>query len=623
MGLSRTFEVLRGLPAPERLAFAEAALREPYPELQSAAFRALSDAGDLNRSDLVIKHYPDLLPEVKAKVGERKRGFLEVARGQVQSGGDSSRRAAYDMLASFGEIDTLPMMVQGIRDPSPAVRESVAGALEKVALRYHTHQLNWRVHGDPQSRKYLDEHRGVMLEAIEALLRAYAIHRKIIFLDIVIEWGEDTYRLVTDVILENRESLLARAFTDVLATSRSEAAVELLFRLAAEPEARLRDAGIGVLRARRDGAFASVVAAHLSHLPAERFAAEAAAAKDIPWWPSVEAAGNLPAADAARIIDFLARSGIDPDRRDGMILFFLKSRHPEVRAQALRALRVLRYPAVLDAALRSLEDASDDVRLAAARVIVDVNPPAKLKYLTPLLNATSEKLRAVATREVANASFAKYIQSFDRLDARTRELAAKALAKIDGSMVNRLSDEIGSLDSERKLKALRIIEYVGAEKDLSGPLRELMEDPDRRVRATVVKIIHLSGHVEGMKLLIGALTDPDRRVRSNAMEAFEEIGDTRYAQMLLPFLNDPDNRVRANAAKALWNLGRRDVKEVLEAMLADPDENMRISAVWALGEIRCETATQVLAGRAAEETSEKVRAKIAEVLARLAAPSQG
>ena len=70
MGVKDTFSLIAGLPAENRLPYVEAALREPYAELQSAAFDALTDPEGLHRPDLIVRHYADLTPEVRAKVDE-------------------------------------------------------------------------------------------------------------------------------------------------------------------------------------------------------------------------------------------------------------------------------------------------------------------------------------------------------------------------------------------------------------------------------------------------------------------------------------------------------------------------------------------------------------------------
>jgi HEAT repeat protein len=201
------------------------------------------------------------------------------------------------------------------------------------------------------------------------------------------------------------------------------------------------------------------------------------------------------------------------------------------------------------------------------------------------------------------------------MDEASREIAAKALAKIDDQLLDRLAEEIGALDPQRRLKALRIVDALDAEQDLRQPLLDLLDDPDRRVRATAIRIVELSGSYEGVKILLAALSDPDRRVRANAVEAFEELADPRFVQILVPVLRDRDNRVRVNAAKALWQLGWLEARDVLLDMLEDRDELVRRSAVWAIGELRFDGAKVALAAREAVEPAGRVRVKLREVLA--------
>ncbi|HZE97083.1 MAG TPA: HEAT repeat domain-containing protein [Planctomycetota bacterium] len=618
MGVADTFSLLADLPLEHRLPYVEAALREPYPELQSAAFEALADPKGINRPDLVVQHYADLTPEVKTKIGARATLFTEAAREELHSPKEWSRRAAYQMLAALLPREAASVLVRGLTDVSPVVRESVADALEAMANRYYYHLVAARMHGDVESRRYVEGHRGVMMESLGPLLRAFPLHAKGVFIDLVIESGEAGFPLVTDLVLLKGNPSTYAAFIHALSTAMTEPAVELILRLSQDPRVKLQEAAADALKLRRDPGFPGLLATVFSRLPAERFDALAQRTKELPWWHTVEALPDLDALSASKIMDFIARSGVDPARRNRLILFFRGSPHAEVRARVLATLQTLGAPELQKAAEEGIEDPSDEVRLAAARMIIGINPPNKARLLMPLLNVPSEEVRRMAMREVASASFDKYLHSFDRLDPETREAAARALAKIDGRILERLTDEIRALDPERRLRALRVIDYVDAETDLRQNLMALLNDPDRRVRATAIKIVQLAGSTEGMKLLVAALGDPDRRVRANAVEAFEDGGDINCIPLLRPYLRDPDNRVRANVAKALWNLGSDEGRASLHSMLAQNEEAMRLSAVWAIGEVRFPGATDLLLAHLEGERSPIVRAKIGEVLTRLA-----
>jgi len=618
VGVSATFQMLAELPPEQRLALAEAALREPFIELQSAAFVALVDPAGLNRPDLVIQHYTDLLPEIRRRVAAQPRVFQDAAREEILSGSEWSRRAGYEVVSAMDGFNAMSTLARGLNDPSVLVRESVSDMLEGLAQRYYYHLVAFRMHGDPQSREFVEGHREAVLKSLGDLLRAWPVHGKKVFLDLAIESHPDTYSLVTDVILVRRDSPTFAAFVAALASSATRSAVELLFNLYLEPRTRLREVAVEVMRMRRDGAFASLIAATLARMGPEEFETLARRVRDIPWWGSVEAAPGLDPLSAGKMIEFVAKSGLEREARDAKILAFHASPYPEVRARVLATLQSLDYPSIADLAAGFLQDPSDDVKAVAARAIVALDSTHKTRLLLPFLNSPHEELRAIASREVSGASFDRYLRSFNTLDPKTRELAAKALAKIDARITERLAEEITSLDADRRLKALRIVGYVEAEGNLRELLIDLLKDPDRRVRATVLRIVQLTGNIEGMKHLVDALNDPDARVRANAIEAFEDGGDPRTAPLLAPFLNDPDNRARANAAKALHLFGRPEGRQTMEAMLGNESEMMRLSAVWAIGEAAFEGAADLLLAQGRKETSVPVKAKISDSLLKLA-----
>lgn len=617
MGVADTFSLLAGLAPEHRLPYVEAALREPYVELQSAAFDALADPNGLNRPDLIVQHYGDLAPEVRRKVGARASLFNDAAREELTSPREWSRRAAYLVLAALKPREAASVLVRGLNDVSPVVRDTVADALEAMANRYYYHLVAARMHGDVESRRFVDGNRGVMMESLGPLLRAFPLHAKGVFLDLVIESGDAGYPLVTELLLTQVEPSTYAAFIHALSTAMNEPAVELILRLSQDPRPKLQQAASDALRLRRDPAFPSLLATVFSKMTDERLMSLAQRTKDFPWWHTVESAPELEPFAASKLLEFLSLSSLDPARRLKLILHFRQSPHAEVRARVLVTLQTLGAPELQDCAEAALQDPSDEVKLTAARMIIGINPPNKARLLLPLLNAGSEEVRRMAMREVASASFDKYLKSFDRLDPETREAAARALAKIDGRILERLNEEITALDPDRRLRALRVIDYVDAETDLRQNLMALLNDPDRRVRATAIKIVQLAGSADGMRLLVAALSDVDRRVRANAVEAFEDSGDAQVIPLLRPYLRDPDNRVRANVAKALWNLGSEEGRTALRGMLQSPEEPMRLSAVWAIGEVRFEGAADLLMAHVEGERSETVRAKIAEVLSAL------
>ena len=273
MGIAATFSVLASLPREEQIALAETALREPYPELQIAAFDVLVDPGGLNEPERVLQRFLELLPEVREKMASHKPVFANLAREFVRSTVDRSRRVGYEVLASLYQMDALPALVQGVRDPAALVRERVGDLLENLALKYYYLMSAYRTYGDAENKRFLEDHRAVMLQALGDLMRSYADHRRRIFVDIVMETGGEAYPLVTDVVLSRPGSPIYDAFLHALTVAQTDAAVELIFRLYQESDADLREAARRVMARRIDPAFAALVVGMLVRMSPDRMAA--------------------------------------------------------------------------------------------------------------------------------------------------------------------------------------------------------------------------------------------------------------------------------------------------------------------------------------------------------------
>jgi HEAT repeat protein len=613
MGIAASFETIAGLPAEQRLELVETALRDSFAPLQSAAFELLADPAGLNRPDLLVSRYSALSSELRLRMSHQKARFVPAAQALLQSDRETDRRAGLVVLAALEPFETATTLARALEDPAQVVRETAATLLDDLGQRYYFHLVAARLHGDPESRAYLELHKPKMMDLLVPMVRLFPRHEKKIFFDIAIESEPDSYALCVDQILGRGAPPTRQAFLQALGSSSTEQAVRLLFRLATERTARPRDAAAEVLRRRTDPGFASLIAATLSAFPPEELGALAAKTVDLPWWPGPEALAVLDPAGSARLLEFAARTGVPARRRNDLILQFRRSPYPETRVKVLSYLQVLEDPRFAELAREALDDEHDEVKTAGARALIGLNPPDKAKLLMPLLNSGSDELRRLAMREVSSAGVDRYLKAFDRLDPRTRETALRALTKIDPRVVERLLEEIAASDAPRRLAALRAIDVLGAERSNRERLLPLLADPDRRVRATAMRVVKA-----GFERLLEALYDPDRRVRANAVESLEDAADPRAVGVLLPLLDDPEPRVRANAAKALCRYGRDEGRRALEAMTRHASEAMRLSAAWAVGAVRFEGARALLHDRANVEASPAVLAKLNEVLSRWA-----
>lgn len=612
VSLTDTLALLASLPAPRRLACLAAALDEPDSGVQTAVCRELLSRASAAEVAVVLERFPALLPPVVAGLGDHAGPLLAAARQRLLAGQHPARLAAFVAVAALGDLGSAELLVLGVGDRDPRAQEVACDGLFERLVAFAAA----RRAGEPSAAS--GPAASAAWQALETALRQFVAHRRLRCLDVLLALGAAAAPLVGSVVLVQRDAEIAREFAQLLGASLEPALPELLCAMLEDHVAAAAALARRVFAERRDPTFPRLVAQHFARLPAARLAAALGGPSASVWSP-VWLAGvpQLGTDDAMRTLGVAAQL----PAAQGVPVVVAALSHPEsaVQLAALEALRPRRAAVAAPQLARMLADGhlAVGVRRVAAELVVAWALPDRVAALTPLLGAPEPELRQFAVREVGKVSFARYVERFDGMDERTRQIAARALQKIDSRMLDRLGDEIASLDPARRLKALRIVSLLDATEQLRVPLLELLDDPDRRVRATAIRIVELAGSAGAIEVLLGALADPDRRVRANAIEAFEHLDDPRFVQMLLPFLRDRDNRVRANAAKALWNLGCPDAREVLVEMLGDPDEAMRVSAAWAIGEVRLHDARLLLEAREQIERLPKVRARIREALAAL------
>ncbi len=400
MGLKETFRILGSAVASDLNHYLEVALSEPYEEIQSAAFNQLMVAGGVGALEIIVRNYTSLLPSTQKRIRDERHVFLPVARDQTRRGSENARRNAYRLIEAIGAGEVTKLLSEGMKDSSSEVRADSAGALEKIALRYHYHLLNYNARGDLESKKFLDENQQVLSPPLAEILRTYSIHRKSVFIDIVIESGIQHYRMVTEIILSRTDSPLYDAFRRSMNAAGSPAAMKLLFRLLTESHERLRLVADRIATARRDPAFLLAISAHMEKLSPETFVNLAKQSRQVPWWSALERNPEMAVKVVKKLSEFLAHSVVDGAGRDERLVALLLNPSAEIRLHVLHLLHDVRSEKSLAVAVQLLRDEDAEVCEAAALVIQDLNPENRVDIFSPFLSSPVEGLRKIAGETV-------------------------------------------------------------------------------------------------------------------------------------------------------------------------------------------------------------------------------
>lgn len=258
--------------------------------------------------------------------------------------------------------------------------------------------------------------------------------------------------------------------------------------------------------------------------------------------------------------------------------------HPEaeVRAAAAEALGTLGAAEAEPDLLRLLGDAVPGVRKAAAAAAV------RLRALGPalieLLADPDPDVRREAARAIAGLGDRSVVpvlvRAFPQAGIEVREAIAVTLSRLDPGAMAGLIDAMDEGLGPQVKLALIRTLKRPREPEAKQTLERLSGDSEPLVRAAAIRALGRSGRAPAE-----GLRDPDERVRAAAVDACSRHAGEQHARELLALLHsDPDGIVRERAAVAIGLLRLPLGEEALGAACGRPEPaNVRAAAVLALG----------------------------------------
>jgi hypothetical protein len=614
VGVAQTFAVLPELPEADAARMLNQALAEPHEPLQGAAVEFILSDRQPARMMMLVAHFPELLPEARRRLQARRAPLIGLAVELIGRADSRLRPAAFQVVAELGDLVHARLLLDGLSDAGARIRHICQTGLKKWIEAFYTHLLQAKKNRERVSVELVQLYRPHACAVVERMLWHFESVPESLWVKTAIELGPASVPVLLERVLEKPGSPLYAAFVTYMQMSHSAEATDLLLQMCADRSPRARGAAEEICARRRDPAFGHELAARLGALEPAAAAELAERMITAPWWEPALLASDLTEPELAVLARALCATRIEAQEKQQRLRALLAHPSAGARAVGLAELERLEAPDLLALGRAALADPDSGVVLAAARMLARRGAPDLASLMAPHVKSPHLELSQLALRVIADESFKRYVSAFDQLDEATRQRAAQAISRIDGSLIDRLRAEIESLEPERRFKALRIVDYAGKEDELRPILMDLLYDSDVKVRSAAVKTIQLTASVEGMRLLIDALNDPDRRVRANALEALEHAADTRFIGLIKPFLDDPDNRVRGNAAKALYRLGVLEARATLEEMLRSPDRLMRLSAAWAIAELAAPELRPLAEQRLKQEQDPRVIKRLREAL---------
>jgi HEAT repeat protein len=197
------------------------------------------------------------------------------------------------------------------------------------------------------------------------------------------------------------------------------------------------------------------------------------------------------------------------------------------------------------------EDAEDDLRWYAVRILGDLKNPIAIASLVEFLKATE--------------------------DEELKALAAAALGQIGQSAIAALSELLASEDT--RVLAVRSLSYI-RQPEIITPLLSVVQDPLVEIRAIAIEALSSFHDPRIPPILLNALTDVAAAVRREAVLGLSVRTDLHSSLDLVtklqPRLDDFNLQVAQAAAVALSRIGSDEAGKHLFIVLSLPQTPIRL-----------------------------------------------
>lgn len=309
----------------------------------------------------------------------------------------------------------------------------------------------------------------------------------------------------------------------------------------------------------------------------------------------------------------------------------LRHQNALVRQHLCRILKLARHPRSLEALMQTAKDDLDpNVRAQALEALIAMGDPKTTPLLSLALKdekiARANLLEALAflPQQIKTALIPDLIALTHHLKISLRQAAVNALGFTAGDgvidpLIASLKDAASAVRAEaaaalgRRHTASDDEAYQETAGKIVGALNGALDDPDKNVRACVVRSLRVYAHSLSILPLARAFEDADDTYKDDIAEALSEMAVKNFFELLDRALANGGPKTRAGIAWTLGLIGDERGLKILPIYLKDPEPLVRAAAAGALGQFRSPAVTPLLQ-EYLHDPNERVRAAVVNAL---------
>ncbi|HEX4353411.1 MAG TPA: HEAT repeat domain-containing protein, partial [Polyangiales bacterium] len=469
----------------------------------------------------------------------------------------------------------------------------------------------------------------------------------------LIRFGKHATRGLLE-LLESQEHTAARVWAArILATTRDEAAVEVLINCVRDRHDLLRAASAEALGTIGDQRALSLLMQAALRDPAPLVRAQAALAAAKVSGPeasdvlvaalgdpdyatrlrALEAFESMRLDDTSALEKALNDSNTEVQRRAALalerlgyldrVVERLTQDDRKTRAVAYNALLQLGRAGLIESIAGRIRHESMQVRTAIARAcgelgVERVGPTLLAAIDDPSWPVRASLCEAIGTLRPKGGAEAMLAMLSDPEES-VREAASHALAAYDGEGIAGAFDKL-RMAYENGSVPIRLSVIAIATNVDTAECRQLLldatRDPSEAVRLRAIGALSARPHPEAIPALTAALTDASIEVRMAAVPALGAAGTADSFGALLRTLSGAQPALRERIAEALSGVGRHHLLHSIQELAHSDQLDVRLGVAWTLGKIGDPSGVTVL-GEFLRDADPRLRASAAGALGKI------
>jgi HEAT repeat protein len=494
------------------------ALQSRSAEVRATAIRATLRRQDVESHAQLVRFFDKLTPADREVLREThlhmphhaapalKRAVLE---GDAEQCGN-----ACEWILLCRDREQFPTLVRALEKPGHRYTSRVATAVLQFATHLHDDLLAWvqggRIGTDPSFARHQ------ALNALERSLKRNVAHHPTEVVEAFLLLAPSDHPALTNLLRNAKHSCHAQV-VEMFSSNRAPAAMERLVALLRDTDAP--PAVLEAIGRRTDHEFIEFLLHELKYPAPLRVLQNMKRLTSIVWLE--DKLDNLLEFDGrsqAIAIELAAASGIDRGSLFAILKQIMRHGLGEGRRAACQALAGVETPEANELVLAALNDPDSGVQAAAVRQLRPRQIANALQLLVARLESPFAEVRDAARSCLAEFNFVRYRAMFELLDEKAARTTGMLVRQVDGSVRDKLVEDLTSASLTTKQRAIEMTLAMGAADDVRDQLIALTHHENAAVRKEAVAALEFAGGGDVTRALELAVRDSFTSVADTARQ---------------------------------------------------------------------------------------------------------